>query len=201
MAELAVHTFGWTGFRGAPGVSTFVALNSLPNNAQGYAANINKFFTAVAAIFPSSLVIKASPTYRILDEQTGALIQENAYAAALPAVAGTGAPGFAAPAGAVVDWVTSTIGTRRAIRGRTFLVPISAQAWEADGTMNAATVDLIRNSATQLIVDQNANFVIWRRPRPAQVAPKVPRPAVVGKSGVVVSSKVPDMAAMLRTRR
>ena len=201
MPELAVHTFVWTGFKGAPGISTFVALHSLPENGQGFAEAVRAFFNSLGPIFSTSINIKSQPTYRIVDEATGALISELVYPAAIPAVQGLGPVTFAGPAGAVVDWVTGTIGTRRNIRGRTFLVPLSTDVYDTDGTLKPASVQGIRDAAAQLIVATNANFVIWRRPRPAQVAPKVPRPAVVGKAGLVVSSKVPDMAAMLRTRR
>ena len=201
MVDLNIHTVDWTGFQGAPGTSTFVTFNLSVQTAEDMRAALQTFFSNINGVFPNQVNLKIAPFYKTVDELTGALKSETLYTGPTPTIPGSGGASFAGPAGAVVDWLTATIGTRRNLRGRTFLVPLSSGSYDGTGTLLDSSRDLLRTQAATFAAAVAPQFCVWRRPRPAQVAPKVPRPAVIGKAGAVVSSKVPDMVAMLRSRR
>lgn len=201
MPNVDVHTWTWSGFPGAPGISTFVARADATHTPSDIHIAIHNFFVGVAPNLSREITVSPAPTFKTLDEQSGILISEGPFSSLQPAVVGLNAGAFAGPAGAVVNWLTATVGTRRSMRGRTFIVPLSVEAYEHDGTLQGPSLTGLRNAAAQLVVDTTPSFVVWRRPRPAQVAPKPPKPAVVGKAGPIIASKVPDLVTVLRTRR
>ena len=201
MPNLDIHSFVWTGFKGSPGVSTFVAFSGPPFTAEEIKTSIMAFFQNINGVFPNGLGIKHAASYKTVDMATGVLQSETIYSVSSPIVVGTGGGSYAGPAGAVVNWRTSQIGTRRNIRGRTYLVPLSTGSYDGIGTLLDSSLGLLRTEAERLRTATAPSLAVWRRPRPAQVAPKVPRPAVVGLAGVIATTSVPDMVAMLRSRR
>jgi hypothetical protein len=96
---------------------------------------------------------------------------------------------FAGPAGACINWLTNGVVEGRNVRGRTFLVPLFASAYETDGSLVTGTLTIIRNAATALV---NAGVLkIWSRPRTG----------IPGSSWLVVSSRVNDRVSVLTSRR
>lgn len=95
-----------------------------------------------------------------------------------------------APAMACVTWRTSL--AARSGRGRTFLGPLAATAWQGDGSLAPAALTTVRTAA-QALVDNSLNdgldggIGVWSE------VDQVHRD--------VVSSSVTDQAAILRSRR
>src|SRR5665811_2634543 len=108
---------GWTG---APGVSTFYFVDTATA-----VDSVRAFFQAMSGDIPSGIDIQVESSGDTLESTTGALT--GTWIADPVEVVHCGGGGtYAAPAGAVVDWLTSTIAAGRRLRGRTFIVPLTA---------------------------------------------------------------------------
>lgn len=185
MATLRRIVVDWTGLKGLPGNSVFYW-----KDVDGGPAAIRTFFNSLAGRFPVGLTIQVRGDGPKIEDSTGALV--GSWVEATPAaVTGTGAGDYAAPVGTHVNWVTGLIVQGRRVRGRTFLVPMSAAVFESDGTVEAVVLTSIRDAAAALIVAAINNFVVWHRPQPGNA----------GSSDDVESATVPDKAAVLRSRR
>lgn len=184
----------WTGFPGAPGYSNFYFAGGggLISDAQQVADRVGSAFEAIETRIPSSGRIEVQPTVEVIDSDTGML---QGYQDIDPpdATTGTGTEsGYSGASGAVVNWLTNDVRFGRRIRGRTFLVPLGGISWQNDGTLTTQTLEDIREFADILTNwDFDSEFGVWSRPRG-------------GTGGVFASAtgyRVPDMAAVLRSRR
>ena len=174
----------WTGFPGGPGVTTMYFLDTA--TAVG---SIHTFWGVVAAKLPNDVHIQVENAGDILEDSTGALT--GAWSSsAVSSVAGAMSDAYSAPSGAVVDWNTETIAGGRRLRGRTFIVPLGGPNYQTDGSLATLTVSALQGAADDLVASQSASFVIWHRGTGSD-----------GSSGLVTSAKVPDLAAVLRSRR
>ena len=191
-------TARWTGFSGAPGYSNFFFSSGfvdgglLGDEAQSLADRVAASFDAMSQLLPRSVSVTVEPEVPVIDSDTG---MAQSYNTITPpeAVSGEGTDNeYASPAGAVVTWRTDDLRNGRRIRGRTFLVPIRAYAYESDGTLRDSTLTHLRNFAdTMLGGELDGDLGVWSRP-------------VGGSGGVfatVTGYTVPDMVAILRSRR
>lgn len=187
----------WGNWPGSPGYTnlyTTIAVSSV--------APINTFWDAIKTLLPSGVTIQTPNSGDLVAEATGT-IQGVWTGSGGATVTGTGAGGYAGASGAVVEWLTGGIVAGRRVMGKTFLVPIIANSYESNGTLIPATVTTLSTAATNLQVAMGPTFVIWSRPfepDPDRVPPDT-RPARAGTSHPVVGSRVPDLAAIMRTRR
>lgn len=181
-----------TGFPGAPGWTTLYFSNdgAADTTAQFHAVFL--FLTAIRAEFPTTWTVQIEAAGRLLDEVTGELIGFTTVPAgdAASMVGTQGASYGSGVSGAVIGWSTNTVNRGRKIRGRTFLVPIAAPAWQADGTLLQAAIDIFKAAADALLFS-TAKLVVWSRP----VA------NAGGKMGPVTASRINDRAAFLSSRR
>lgn len=186
-------TAEWSGFNGAPGYSVFHFSASEPTvpNAQAAAEAVQAFMLEARSLMPNVVSIRVSSTVDILDETNGVL-QASLSITALPTLTGMVAGAYSAPSGAVVHWLTMDTRNGRRVRGRTFLVPLASASYDGQGTLVPTTLDRLNTAATAL---RTATPVleIWGRPS----APG----ATDGGAYQVTGSSVPDMAAILRSRR
>jgi hypothetical protein len=115
-------------------------------------------------------------------------------AAATPptVVNGGGSGAYSAPSGAVLHWLTGTVRNGRRLRGRTFIVPLANSNYEANGTLAAGTITAIQNAGLALMDEATTRLVVYGRPAPN---------AADGVAALVTGARVPDMAAVLRSRR
>lgn len=196
-------TARWSGFTGAPGYSVFyfstdngfwdggLLGDAAQEAADGAAQRVTSAFGSISGILPDGVQVKTEGEGDILNSDTGEIISSmgvETYAA----VTGSGTGGYAGPSGAVVNWRTNDYRAGRRIRGRTFIVPLASSAYEDDGTLTSAALSDLRDFGEDMHDDRpGGDFGIWSRPRG-------------GSGGVwatVVGSTVPDMAAVLRSRR
>ena len=186
-----------TGFVGGPGVATFYFLDT-----STAVASVRAFFEAIKGTQPTKVFSQVVPNGDIIDSVSGTIT--GAWSAAPVAVVQGGAPtGYPAPAGATVSWDTATILDGHRVRGRTYIVPMASGEYQDDGSLNPATLTIVRDAATQLVISQSSSFVVWHRPRLAKAADGS-RPAITardGGHGLVTSSHVPDRVAILTSRR
>lgn len=193
----------WSGFPGAPGYSAFHFSSDagfwdggiIGDEAQAAAdsarGRVLAAFNSLRNRLPETVNIRIEPEAQIIDSDTGEILgaAEISAASVDPGTQGTS---YAGPAGAVVNWRTNDYRFGRRIRGRTFLVPLAANAYEADGTLSSAALSAVRDFGSEMVSGgDDPNFGVWSRPRD-------------GGGGVfasVTGYNVPDMAAVLRSRR
>lgn len=192
---MAIHrvTAQWSGFPGAPGYSNFYFAGdgTTEGDAQASAARVRTFFDAITNRLPTGVSIQVEPEVASIDEASGNMTGIVAIDPVLP-VSGVGTGGFSGPSGAVVNWLTTEFINGRMVRGRTFLVPLAASSYEDDGTLTTNALTGLRTAATALIGDlSDAGLMVWRRPIGG----------AGGSANLVRSAQVPDLAAVLRSRR
>lgn len=175
----------WHGFPGAPGFT-----NLYFQTSGGSVLAVSNFFQAIAGKMCREFSFTIPAEGESFDDATGVLTGTFTDGVGVT-INGTGDSEFAGPVGAVVDWRTSSINRGRKVRGRTFLVPIPSSTFEADGTLMAPARTLYQNAATALVTASAGALVVWSRPR-AHVG---------GMAAPVTSAFVPDLAAVLRSRR
>lgn len=102
--------------------------------------------------------------------------------------------GWAAAAGGVITWNTGGVRNSRRVRGRTFVVPLSNEVWDIDGTIKSVPMGTLNTAATNLrTAGTSVELVVYARPSAAGASD--------GAQFQVLSHRVPDMSAILRSRR
>lgn len=186
-------TARWTGFNGAPGYTNFY-FRDLADSDQAFLARnqISAFFISLAQLLPSTVEIITQNPIDVIDETTGQIVGFGPASNSVPSAVGLSSREYSAASGAVVNWETGGVRNGRRVRGRTFLVPLSSAAYDDDGTIDSAALTTIRNAATELVEDTAVlEMLVWSRPKNGSP----------GEAHVVTSARVPDMAAILRSRR
>lgn len=186
-------TVRWDGFLGAPGYSNFHFTESVstPGPADGR-SRVVAFFNGFNTLLPADVEFTTSHEVAVIDEETGMVTGFETVAE--PGEPGNGGDsgGYSAASGAVVTWHTSGVRNGRRVRGRTFLVPLGGNAYQPDGTLTTSAISQINDAATELVGEGfDSGFCIFSRP------------SSEGGGGVfpVTGFRVPDMAAVLRSRR
>lgn len=178
----------WTGFPGAPGVTSIYADTEEPE-AVGVA--FDDFLRAVATTsIPDIVTITLRSEYEVLDEATGTLESVGTFGGVTPInCAGTG--GYSAASGMVLSWTTGGLVAGHRVRGRTFVVPLSAGAYEENGTLKDVTLATHRSQLATFMTAAGGHQVIWSRPRAG----------LAGSAHAVTAGTIRDKVAVLRSRR
>lgn len=193
----------WSGFMGAPGYSNFffntdggfwdggLVGDATQEAANGAAERVLAAFNLMREELPSGVEIQLDPEADVIDSDTGEMLGIIEVPGG-NAIGAGGGGGWSAASGAVVNWRTNDFRFGRRIRGRTFLVPLAGSAYESDGTLAGGSRNAIRDFGAEMVGGTgSADFGVWSRPRD-------------GAGGVwatAVAATVPDMAAVLRSRR
>ncbi len=184
----------WTGFSGAPGYSIF-HFNAFDDGstveAQNAANAVRSFFFSINSLLPQAVTVTVDTSVDVLEESTGQLTNIVGVTPP-PTVVGMNTGSFSAPTGAVVHWTTGGVRNGRRVRGKTFLVPMAVVIYQNDGTLNTSNVTTITAAAQALIDSADTALVVYGRPTQG---------AADGVAHVVTGQRVPDMAAVLRSRR
>ncbi len=188
----------WAGFVGAPGYSKFTfadLIDATTRNAAG--ARVRALFDGVKAGLQSTWSVTVQPTIDEFDMATGALIGSSVMTTPPTAVVGTGANvNYAGGSGYCLTWNTSLIVNRRRVRGRTFFVP-AVNIFDTDGTIQAASLTLIRTAADAFVLPTGTRPYVWHR----QFNAGNPPVQVSGALSAIDSYTLKDQASQLRTRR
>lgn len=195
---LARLSCAWQNFPGAPGVTQLYGDSP---TMQPMCDAARAFFFAVQGLLPAGLTITVPNSGDIIDETTGTITGSWVVGTAPPLVTATGTGAYAGNAGAVVHWLTQTVAKGRRVRGRTFLVPIVGNAYDSTGSLTPATVTTITNAANALVSSVSGGMQVWHRP--VYAVPKTTPPTLVtpGSKATVTTTRVPDLAVSLRSRR
>jgi hypothetical protein len=189
----------WQGFTGSPGWSNFYFGTEsegfhTDEQADAVADKVEAFFVAIKAHFPNQVTWAPQSDVEEIDPANGNLMFVRGTGAR-QTVSGTAASAaYSAASGAVVTWRTGGVRNGRRVRGRTFLVPTAMNAYEFDGSLQAPVITTLTTAAAALLTPVSGlQLGIWARP----TAPG----ATDGEWFPVQGATVPDMAAVLRSRR
>lgn len=200
MAELVRVKARWQNYQGGPGYSVFhfgsvapgLDLQTMTENS---VERVAVFFQSIRMLLPYQLQIQTLNEVDIIDSASGDLLEVRA-SAAKPAIisGGTASDNFAAAVGAVVTWRTGGVRNGRRVKGRTFLVPLNGTQFENNGTLRQTAIDTISNNADELYTDTFSVVMgVYARPTSSTASDGAFHP--------ITSHSVPDMGAVLRSRR
>lgn len=200
MASILKVTAKWDGFVGAPGYSNFYWKEEDPGasfdaGAVACGDAVQKFFNDIKLYFPPHVKWRVQTDVPVINDATGEMVDIASAGARGDIVGGAGNFAYSAPTGAVVTWRSNGVRNGRRVRGRTFLVPTANNIYQSDGTIDNTHLNEFVTSATALatVTGTQLPLVVWARP-------SVPGGSD-GAAHVVTSASVPDMAAVLRSRR
>lgn len=178
--------WGGVGVEG-PGLSTFygVADGSLAISVAAAA-----LFNELRSLFPFGLTINVPNGGDIIDETTGQLTGVWGTTSSTTITMG-GPAAYAGGVGGRVVWETGQIRRGRRVRGSTFLVPFSNNAYDSDGTLTETCVNTIVGGIDAFMVQAPEHALVWSRPKAGSGGVSLP----------VLTGRAPDKVSWLRTRR
>lgn len=187
MVDISRVRVGWSGAGVVgPGVSTFYTTGT----GAALVSAVADFYDDIKNLLPAVVNIDYPGGGEVLDSATGDFVGAWTGTSGLT-TPGAGAGLFAQGVGARVIWDTNGTTNHRRVRGSTFLVPLVAAAYSADGTLADATRIFIRDAAQVFRTTMGGAFVIWTRPKNHTGG------GVNSTTGV----RVPDGVTTLRSRR
>jgi hypothetical protein len=199
MAEMMKFTVNWTGFVGAPGytnmyVRDFSGTGEVTQEeADSFTTRLDTFLDSFQAYIPGACSYTINPTVEVIEDTNGNLQRFMTVAPDTSRV-GAGTGNYAAPTGAVVNWYTNVVRGTRRLKGKSFIVPLVSTAYETNGTLSTAFLTAIRTAANTLVTAvAPGRLGVWGRPTTSG--------GTDGIWGFVETSSVPDMAAILTSRR
>lgn len=185
MVDIMRMRVEWTGFPGAPGVSTLYG-----TSFTSLKASIAAFFLALNGILPADVTITVPNSGDTLDPITG-LITGTWSVGTPDYIYGLYTGSYAGPCGASVRWDTGTVLHGHRLRGRTYIVPLADSCYQNDGSLATAQLSTLNVAAAGLVTAAAGALVVWNRPKPG----------VAGGFSAVNGSSVADRVAVLRSRR
>lgn len=183
----------WEGLSGLPGVSTLYFLD-----ATSAMDDVHDFYDAFAGGLPSPLTITVQSAGDTIEDTTGNLAGAWAASTVPDPIECTGLTTYAGGTGLVVRWLTQGIVAGRRVQGRTFMVPLSSNNYDA-GSLTPGILAPARAAASAFVAAQSGNLVVWSQPHVPR--PGDEKPARAGSHAAVTAAVVPDLAAVLRSRR
>lgn len=180
-------------FGGAPGYYNFYFTVGTPPPLTA----LRTLFVSMNAYIPTGMTFTYPGTGDIISEATGQIT--DAWTATPPSTSvGTGAGAYPGGAGLVWEWKTSTVLDGRRPIGKTFLVPLIGSAFDTDGSIAATPLATATSAAAIFVGATSGQFCVWHRPKRNPTTGAIDR---VGGVAVVNSSSVPDLAAIMSSRR
>jgi len=177
----------WQNWPGAPGITDFYSRDL---TAATYVPIVRAFFDSIKALLPTGLSIQTSGSCDEINEVNGQLT--GSQSTTTPAVVtGSSSVVYAGASGACVTWNTAGVIAGKRVRGRTFLVPLITTCYDTNGSLSATTLTTLGTSAAGLITSGGGEFVVFARPRAF----------TGGQAHPITGATVPDLAAVLRSRR
>lgn len=194
MATIGRILTRWAGGPSAPGL-TVMNVDGSALNAQNAVNAVRAFWFSFASVIPAAYTLTVDPTVELHDQATSDLTGTSTAATPPAAVVGTGATAWAAGVGGRMDWLTGSVIDGRRARGRTFVVPMLASQYAADGTLSDTAVTTFTGYGTTLLsalTTASSPLVIWTQHKPG---------SGFSASTGVTSCRFADQVAVLRGRR
>lgn len=158
-------------------------------------ARVQAYATAIKAYLPNQVTLQVLNELEEIVVTTGNMLGVYTTASQTAQTGTAGATvGWAAPAGAVITWNTAGVKNSRRVRGRTFIVPLANSAYETDGTIGPTALTGLNTAATNLRTSgTETTLAVYCRPTGPGLSD--------GQQHEVLSHRIPDMCAMLTSRR
>jgi hypothetical protein len=203
MTVMYKATMVWNGFPGAPGYTNLYAITTDPllAGAADFLAGIATWRTTVRNLLASTTTLSILGTVETINDEDGTLEDVLTVASPPADVAGAQSGGTTGVTGVVVNWLTAGAVFGRRRQGRSFLVPIAVASIDPDGTVSAANLTAQRAAAATYVAGGGGDYVpcVWVRPKYTTADPPVLVHA--GQAVPITGSRIPDLAAVLRSRR
>lgn len=199
----------WTGDTSPPSISRHhfrrSDLGPWTDSDTGHATNgIRAMWATLTGVFPIGLTLQVQGVTPVRLDQTGELVSDLGGSGGPDPIAGTADLPFTSGSGVRLNWATGAIFHGRHVRGATFLVPAGHTAFGDNGDPTPGTVGAVDGAAATILafcVAQGLDLVIWSRPTPERVPPKVPRAARTGTTSKVIAGRCGTQPSGLRSRR
>jgi len=190
MAQLSRIPVEWSGTAATGGgLSVFYSTASTPTT---YLTALRGFFFSIAGLFPTDLTLTFPGGGDVFEATTGELVGD--WTSTAPAVVtGTQAGAYAKGVGCRLVWRTAGITRGRRVRGSTFMVPIAANQYDTNGTLQGSVVSSLEGAGATLIAADSASMRIWTRPSASGASD--------GADHEITSAVSPDSVSWLRSRR
>jgi len=156
----------------------------------GFLAHLHTFWAAVGIRVKVGVNFSTPNTGDLIDIATGQLSGTWTDGSA-SSVSASGSGSFAQGVGARISWATSGIRGGRRVRGATFVVPLTVDNYDADGTLGAAYRGTFETAAAALVTSSAGNMRVYSRPGGG----------LPGQENAVIGSSVKDTVSWLRSRR
>lgn len=131
-----------------------------PTSAQ--LAGLRALWAAVAGNIPTGVSLQVENTGQIIDATTGQA--DDAWSGtAQSAVACNGTGPYSTASGVHFRWNTGTFFNGRAMRGKTYLVPVTTSTFDTDGTIPTATLTFMNNSLNNFLATTAGGLTIYSR--------------------------------------
>lgn len=148
------------------------------------------FYDALEASIPSDVTISYPSSNLTYDSATGNVLSSWSATGQLDTI-GTSGTDWARGVGAVLNWETTAFLNNRRVRGRSFLVPMEAASFDADGNVDPGFRSSVEGFAQTFIDDLDGALAVWHRPINS----------AGGQNYIVESCSVSGTPAILRSRR
>jgi hypothetical protein len=192
MATLYRNRAIWSGISGTPGYSTFYSTGA------ANPAALRTFFAAIQNLIPSPCAIQVLGQGETIDDSNDQIT--GTWSTAAPTSVACAGAAYAAPCGALVTWISSTVRRRKILKGRTFIVPLVSTSYTTSGNIVAASVTTLQNAATALVTAYAGTMVVYGR-QILNYSTKPPTLVAAGVSAPVTGALVQSRVVTLRTRR
>jgi hypothetical protein len=152
--------------------------------------DLNTMFSHMCNNLPPDVQVQLEGTGDIINVETGVL--EGAWVETAPGLStGGGGANYAAPVGLLVNWLTADIADGHRIKGKTFFVPASSDAFTANGQVQGDVHNSLETFCQDMVGSQGDNFVVWHRPKGANP----------GSAHTVTQALLSHKACVLTSRR
>lgn len=203
MANIWQITWRWAGIVGGTGYTNLFYASTAGDGTEALAAATKSrlLFDGMKTLLPSTVNLTLSGDVRLIQDSSGDLV--TIFTVSGPTqVTGTGSSSsYAGASGGCVDWLTGVVHGKHLMVGRSFFVPMVATAYDA-GTLAAGTLTTMATAAEAMRTATGPAFGVWGRPRDEKTKPGGGViPALTGQFAAAISSRIPDKAVVLRTRR
>lgn len=187
----------WEGFTGAPGYTNlYTDATVFPLNA------MSTWASTFVNYLPHGTTLTFPTTVDEIDETTGAILGTVTVDQDTAVTSAVASGPYAGASGGIVDWLSAGVRVAgRLVRGRSFIVPMDATAYDGTGKLRTDTQAAMQAGATAFITATSPHFVIWSRPYAGRSLPLPARPARAGSHHPVYAASVPIVQAQLRSRR
>lgn len=188
----SVITWISTGYSGSPGYTKFKFNGILDAGTAATAAtNSRSVLSAIAAAgIPSICSYACQANFQVYTD-AGVLSNEGAFTPP-SGVTGAQSGSYVGGAGAVIYWLTGQINGGHKVKGRTFIVPLAAAAYQNDGTLASAIVTSLQTAASTFATST---------PQPVVNSRKLGQADRIDATFNISGAQVKDRSAFLRSRR